>query len=313
MPGQYSIVDQRRIVGWACHDRYASYHVLLHVVLHTVIIRSLIVNGPGVGAGAPGTAGHWFDIDLAELELPAAHVADLRLLIGETDESVAPLRRREPDTPLISIEEILWAPFRRAWVVGGTYIDAQRKGMSTATIVDLFYRDFLHRPADQDGLANYTARIQHGELNYDGLRQELLQSDEYRARRHFSYEAPGAIFSHKLVAMAKELPATAPEDAAGLQVPVDELLALDDSDFVAAAYRRILGRDADAAGEFYYLAELAAGRRKLDILLAFAAEPEAVMRDVVLTEPLVGGAVADALLPWPEERDLAWGWSLLES
>jgi hypothetical protein len=311
MPGQYSVIDQRRIVGWARHDRYASYHVLLHVVLRTVIIRSLIVNGPGDGTGAPGTAGHWFDIDLAELGVPVAQQPDLRLLIGETDESVAPFRRREPDAPLISIEEILRAPFRRPWVVGGTYIDALRKGMSPATIVDLFYRDFLHRPADPDGLANYTSRILHEELTYDGLRQELLQSDEYRARRHFSYDAPGAIFSQKLVAMAKELPPVEPEDAAGLQVPIDELLALDDADFVAAAYRRILGRDADAAGEFHYLGELAAGRRKLDILLAFAAEPEAVLRDVVLTEPLAGGVVAEALLTWPEERGVDLGWRLL--
>jgi len=282
VPGFIFEADAARITGWAWHGRFPTYNVLLHITLRKAVLRSVIADKPGPEGAPDEAANHWFDLDISEYNLKPEELADLGLLIGETDEFISPLANRVRKTGPISIEEILAAPFRRPWIAGHVHIDAERAGLSPETIVDMFYRDYLLRPADGDGLAHYAGQIRRKSMTYEGLRHDLLGSDEYKQRKRHSYDAPGAIFSQHVVLLAPELaPRTG---AAKLSVSVSDLLALDDVAFIRALYSQILGRDADADGEAHYLKEIQAGRAKLDLVYAFFAEIEAIARGVKLVD-----------------------------
>jgi hypothetical protein len=64
---------------------------------------------------------------------------------------------------------------------------------------------------------------------------------------------------------------------------LEQLLSLDDADFLVAAYRTVLGRDPDAEGLAHYRAALERGRPRLQVLWTLRASPEG--RDRELSVP----------------------------
>jgi methyl-accepting chemotaxis protein len=65
----------------------------------------------------------------------------------------------------------------------------------------------------------------------------------------------------------------------GSELPgLDQLLVLDNEDFVRAAYARLLGRDPDPEGLRFYAAELLRGVDKLDLLERLSLSDEARLR-----------------------------------
>ncbi|WP_321868005.1 DUF4214 domain-containing protein, partial [Burkholderia cenocepacia] len=64
---------------------------------------------------------------------------------------------------------------------------------------------------------------------------------------------------------------------------LDELLGLDDEAFILAAYRTVLGREADQEGHEYYLRRIRNGIGKLHILGQLRNSKEARARSIDLS------------------------------
>jgi hypothetical protein len=277
MPGLVLELEGTRIVGYAWHPRYRRYEVLVHALLGPAIVRSVLAKELIEHERLPeDRTEHGFIIDLGPFGITPERMARVKLLIGETDEWLE-LPDRGCAGAEITVEEILAASFPRPWVTGNIHFDAQLAGFSTETIVDLLYRDYLGRPADPEGLFNYSARIESGLLSYSEFRRILVSSQEYVLRRWRAYEAPGAIFSQQIVMRAgKELdPARKAKAGQEVQISLRELAALGGIDFVLQAYQQLLGRPADSRAVWRHLSELRAGRHKLDIIWEISRQPAA--------------------------------------
>ena len=297
MPGKILAVQGTKLVGCAWHPRYRGYEVIVHAVIGSAVVKSALANESfKYGALPPEAAGHGFVFDLASLALRPERVARARVLIGETDEWLdLPGRQRRPDGE-ITIEEIVELPFRRPWVGGKIYFDAMLAGLSIESVVDLTYRDFLGRPADAPGLAHYAGRLRDGSLDYAGFRAVLLRAPEYAQRKWRTHEAPGAIFSRRIVLSAGREPEAEMRAGRGAEthVPADALLARDGIDFVAASYLRLVGEPPPAGLVWRRLDELRTGRQRLDILRELAQSPHARLRNIRLAGPVDGDAAAAA-------------------
>ena len=306
MPGRIVAADHQHIAGWAWHSGFHAYPVVVHLAARSTIVASVVAD-QAASKGLPAEAnGHAFRLPLSQISLGSARLEEVCLLIGETDEYVSPFTSPNHGQGTLTIEEIISAPRRRPWVTGKIYFDAELAGLSCETIVDLFYRDYLGRPADTDGLAHYTKAIRQGKMNYVGLRKGLIESEEYRGRRRHVQDAPGAIFSQKLVLTSPEA-----DDDGSLasrswrpRVSVRQLLSHGDEQFVATAYRQILGLSADSEGLRFYLGELRKGRSRLDLLHQFSRETQAVVRGVHLVD--IPAEVLDSRSDEQPTEDYGW-------
>lgn len=128
------------------------------------------------------------------------------------------------------------------------------------------YALMLGRAADPSGMRNYLRRLKEGTPK-DAILDELQASDEglAYARR---MGLPGA-------ASASQGDTAALTQAASL----GRLLAVPDDEFVALAYRTLLGRDADEGGKANYLAELHNGVSRAAVLGRLRESPEGQARN----------------------------------
>jgi hypothetical protein len=288
VPGIVLAVQGARLIGCAWHPRFRAYHVLVHLVAGAGIVASVIADEKLDCENLPAEGiGHGFIMDLGSFER-AAHAVDPRLLIGETDEWFDVPGAERALTRAITVEEIVAVPNRRPWVSGKIYFDALLAGRSTETIVDLFFRDCLGRPADPDGLAHYSGRITDGSLTFEALRAHLVNSQEYKLRWQRADAAPGAIFSQPIVLRSgRELnPLRESGGRKETRVSLRRLMRLSDIDFIASAYRELLGMPPAGAALWRHVAELRAGRQRLDIVRELNDRPAAVARKVLLSDPI---------------------------
>jgi hypothetical protein len=200
-------------VGWAVHPQLSDYPVLVHVVRDARILKSVVADQPcppGQGEISPG---RWFSIGLAEFELTQEQLGLLGFRIGETDEAIAiehGRKKRRMPSEVLTVERIINANGRRAWVNGATYVEAEQAGLNDATIVDLLYRDTLGRPADPQGLSNYVFQRQQGISSFKDIRKSMVESEEYQRLSWHVSQAPGAIFSQGITLLAAS--AAVPEE-----------------------------------------------------------------------------------------------------
>ena len=283
MPGLVLEVEGTKLAGCAWHPRFSTYEVLVHVVVGPAIVRSLFASERLQRADVPEAGvGHGFSVDVGAFGVAAERIEEVKLLIGETDEWLPLSEPEEHDDAEITVEEIIGAPFRRPWVSGKIYFDAQLAGLSPETIVDLLYRDNLGRPADPDGLAHYSARIKDGSLTYEAFRRILVGAQEYTQRRWQAHEAPGAIFSQRIVLRAgREYEAEKEgKKAKELTVSLRRLCALDGIEFIVEAARQLSGKLPDSRTAWRLLAELRRGRQKADIIRELLGQPAALARNI---------------------------------
>ncbi len=278
MAGKITELTALRASGWASHPRLPSYPVLVNVVHRSLVIRSTVADRRLHGHESAGA--HSFVVDIARLGLTPAEFSDLRFVVGETDEQL-----ELPDTVAVAakatltVEDILalsQAP--RSWVTGETYIDAAEAGLRTETIVDMLYRDYLGRPSDPNGLAHYVKSVNAGTLSYDDIRRSFVEADEFRLRQKYVDNAPGSIFSQKIViaAAVDDLAPTVSQASATPMVELTELTSLEGAAFVSEVYEQLLHKKADAAGMAHYLHQMGLGMSKVDIIRRVASELEAI-------------------------------------
>ena len=281
MPGKVTELTAQRAVGWAAHPRLPDYPVLVNVVHRSLVIRSTVADRKLQGfeaADAPGA--HGFAVDIARLGLTPAEFSDLHFVVGETDEQLEmPAAVAGTGRHTLTVEDILalsQAP--RGWVTGETYVDAAAAGLRTETIVDMLYRDYLGRPSDPNGLAHYVKSVNAGAISYDDIRRSFVEADEFRLRQKYVDNAPGSIFSQKIViaAAVDDLAPTMSQAAPAPVIELVELTALDGAAFVSEVYEQLLHKKADAAGMAHYLHQMGLGMTKLDIIRKVASELEAI-------------------------------------
>ncbi len=130
------------------------------------------------------------------------------------------------------------------------------QSLSDDAFVMKAYLTLLGRTPDAAGSQAYAARLREG-IPRAQVWSEIAGGDEARA------------FASRQ--------ATAARPAAVRQRPpqsVDDLLGFDGADFVRAAYRSVLGREADPAGLRDYATRLAAGAPKQQLIADLRCDPE---------------------------------------
>jgi hypothetical protein len=201
MPGHVSI-GKSAAAGWAVHPRLPDYRMLVHVISGARILRSVIANQAPLGVGPDSKS--WFRIDLSSLDLAWSELRTLVFYAAETDEYLEPDPGAKPVTGnRLTVENMLARRLAKPWVNGGTYMDVGA-GLIEAEIIDLFYRDLLGRVADPEGLSGYLEQLRAGAQTLEDIRGNILNSQEYTARRKDAARAPGAIFSDTFVRLAAE-------------------------------------------------------------------------------------------------------------
>ncbi|MET0384285.1 MAG: glycosyltransferase [Burkholderiaceae bacterium] len=122
--------------------------------------------------------------------------------------------------------------------------------------IETAYSFLLGRAADPSGLRNYMTQLQAGKSK-ERIFEELQSSEEGRAH------------AQRLGLPEADPPpaeASVPLKAPSEMISLGRLLAAPNADFVMLAYRALLGRDADAAGQANYLIELHNGVSRVDVL-----------------------------------------------
>lgn len=130
------------------------------------------------------------------------------------------------------------------------------QGLSDDAFVMKAYLTLLGRTPDASGSVSYASRLRAG-IQRMQVWSEIADGDEARA------------FSSRQAAVSRPAPTQhrAPQS-------VDDLLTLDGTEFVRAAYRCVLGREADPAGLRDYATRLAAGAPKLQLVADLRCDPE---------------------------------------
>lgn len=196
--GAVTFLTARQASGWACHPSLHDYPVTLNVILKGQVVRSLLADAFPPKSETKFDRNWWFHINLHWLKLTDAMLGDLSFIVGETDEHLpTPLPFITED--VLRLEDILALNMTRSWVTGATYHDALKAGRSNADVIDLLYRDLLGRPADPSGLADYLDHLNKGSHNFDAIRCSLLGSKESMKLQRNVSEAPGAIFSLRII------------------------------------------------------------------------------------------------------------------
>lgn len=147
------------------------------------------------------------------------------------------------------------------------------------------YRDLLGREPDPPGVGFWTDRLDGG-LSPGGLIAQFVDSPEfgevrapvarlYRAALGRLPDESGWAFWASRLAAGESLESLA---STFINTPEgnDRLGSADPNDLVDALYRNVLGRPADSAGEAFWLDELADGRSRASVVVAFAESPEFV-------------------------------------
>ena len=285
MPGKILSLTPTQAVGWAKHERLPDYRVLVNVVHRSVIVRSVLAEAELSWVEAPDAPPRsGFRFDLTRLGVAEDEIPKLRFSIGETDEWIdMPEGWTGTGPGPLTVEDLLvGAHSRRAWVTGMTYVDAASAGLRAETIIDMLYRDYLGRPSDPNGLAHYASAVLAGANTYDDIRRSFVDADEFHMRRKHVDNAPGSIFSQKIVMAVASADAgqSTPATSSGMTVVATELARLDGAEFVTELYRRLLLKEPDEGGLAHYIHQLHSGVPKMAVIRTIAGELEAITAGV---------------------------------
>ncbi len=279
MAGAITRLDVAAAIGWARHDGRADYPVTVSAILDNLVVASAIAQKLQAECGRDEETPHpdaarriWFALEFEEQAIDREALDKLRFVIGETDESLpsngAPAKA--PDDTVLTLEEILAVNTPRPWVTGATFHEAEAAGLSTEDIIDLLYRDILGRHADPPGLMNYVQRLKTERRDFNDVRHSLLESDEYRRRRINAADAPGAIFSQRLVLQSGR------GGAPGVARPVSPrvearrvrlrpMLGLATEAFITRLYLEVIQKPIDAATLRSYVERVSGGMSPVEI------------------------------------------------
>ena len=281
MPGAITRLDVAAAVGWARHEARADYPVTVSAILDDVVVASAIAQKLQAECGRDDGVPHpdakrriWFALEFDAQAMDQDVLGKLRFIIGETDEKLLPPKgapARTSADALLTLEEILAVNTPRPWVTGATHHEAEAAGLSIEDIIDLLYRDILGRHADPPGLLNYVQRLKTESRTFDDVRHSLLESDEYRRRRINAADAPGAIFSQRLVLHSGRAAATAA--AARPSAPRTEarrirlrpMLGLATEAFISRLYLEVIQKPIDATTLRSYVAQVTGGMSPVEI------------------------------------------------
>ena len=286
LPGAVTRLDVASAVGWARHDARADYPVTVSAILDNLVVASAIAQKLQAECGRDDGAPHadakrrvWFTLEFEAQAMDHEALGKLRFIIGETDERLLP-PRGAPAQPaadaLLTLEEILAVNTPRPWVTGATHHEAEAAGLSVEDIIDLLYRDILGRHADPPGLLNYLQRLRTDSRTFDDVRHSLLESDEYRRRRINASEAPGAIFSQRLVLQSGRAGGTAASSrsstslsstpqAEARRVRLRPMLSLSTEAFILRLYLEVMQKPIDAATLQSYIERVNGGMSPIEI------------------------------------------------
>ena len=131
MSGKVISLTTLEVVGWAVHPVEQHYAVLIHVVHRAKIIASAIADQPPPSK-EEFQQNCWFHINLSEFNLSDADLNGVAVLVGETDEILMRQKAgvdQQHNGTYRRIEDIIFGNFGRRWVVGRTYLDAERAGV----------------------------------------------------------------------------------------------------------------------------------------------------------------------------------------
>ncbi len=268
-------------VGWARHDARADYPVTVSAILDNLVVASAIAQKLQAECGRDDGVPHpeakrriWFALEFEAQAMDQDALGKLRFVIGETDERLLPPKGAPsppaPDT-LLTLEEILAVNTPRPWVTGATHHEAEAAGLSIEDIIDLLYRDILGRHADPPGLLNYVQRLKTDSRNFNDVRHSLLESDEYRRRRISAAEAPGAIFSQRLVLQSGRIgiqPATsrpAPSRVEARRIRLRPMLSMTTEAFISRLYLEVIQKPIDAKTLQSYVERVNGGMSPVEI------------------------------------------------
>ena len=288
LPGVVTRLDVAVAVGWARHDVRADYPVTVSAILDNLVVASAIAQKLQAECGRDDGPPHadakrrvWFALEFEAQAMDQDALGKLRFVICETEERLLPPKGAPPPPAadaLLTLEEILAVNTPRPWVTGATHHEAEAAGLSVEDIIDLLYRDILGRHADPPGLLNYVQRLKTDSRTFDDVRHSLLESDEYRRRRINAAEAPGAIFSQRLVLQSgRASVAAAPARVAAPQaetrrVRLRPMLSLSTEAFLSRLYLEVIQKPIDAPSLQSYVERVNGGMSPIDIGAEMQAE-----------------------------------------
>ncbi len=147
------------------------------------------------------------------------------------------------------------------------------------------YRDLLGREPDAAGVAFWVTQLEGG-MSPGGMISQFVDSPEfgevrapvarlYRAALGRLPDESGWAFWASRLAAGESLESLA---AAFIATPegTDRLGAEDPGELVEALYEQVLGRSPDTAGRAFWVGQLAGGRSRASVVVAFAESPEFV-------------------------------------
>ncbi len=309
MPGAIAELTEAGAVGWARHAARPGYPVTVSAILDAHVVASAIADQlhpaalPDAIVAEEAAGAVWFAITFTPPEMLAEDLAALRFVIGETDEALVVPGPRRPASARAAggrrtLEDILAVNVPRPWVTGATHQDAEAAGLADEDIVDLLYRDILGRHADPAGLLNYIQRLKTVNRSFDHVRHSLLESDEYRRRRIDAADAPGAIFSQRVVLYSGRgsgsvLPRP---DAASRRIRLRPMLGLAAEAFISRLYLEVIQKPIDATTLQAYVDRVASGLTPFEIAAEMQGEARSLGIDEVTILELDDHQVA------PEQR-----------
>jgi hypothetical protein len=158
------------------------------------------------------------------------------------------------------------------------------KGLSEEVFVQRAYLALLGRPADPSGYRHNLEKLR-ASVPREQVWEDLANSEESHAFRAKWLDAAPASAAGPVPVLNG---ATATPPKAGLVIAppapgparppapahVRELLRKEEAEFLQAAYRAILGREADATGLRHYAQRLAAGDSREQVLADLRRDPE---------------------------------------
>ena len=201
--GQLESRDGGHLIGWAWYPRRPGYPPLIHALDGARVVATALVVAPAHPTSILDGKAYRFDLDVSHLA--SEDCEHLVVVIAETDQEleasegatnsfVAPAQFDR-----VTIDDLMSIRSRKSWASGVTYHDALDAGVAISEILHLFYKDYLGREADSQGLNLYMAEMLSGRATFDSIRRSLVESAEYKNRLGTAGWAPGAAFSDAIL------------------------------------------------------------------------------------------------------------------
>ena len=197
--GRPESFEAGHIAGWAWFPRRPGYEPLILAFDGARVVASAMVSAPADPASLFQGESYRFDLDVTGV--PSDRYEYLEVLIAESDQTLpradqsAALGRARSAFKCVTVEDLLSIRPAKSWASGATYHDALDAGIEMSVVLDQFYKDYLGRDADREGLQFYLAELVSGRLTIDGVRRFLATSDEFKNRFGTFGWSPGTGFS----------------------------------------------------------------------------------------------------------------------